>query len=244
MPEPLVSVVIPSYNCAAYLGAAIGSALSQSYRPIEILVVDDGSTDGTSSVVESFGEGVRYLRQEHAGVGAARNLGIRHAKGEFFALLDADDLWTEGKTELQMKLLSEHPEIEMVFGKMEEFYSEDLTPGERQRLRLREGQHPALAASTLLIRRSSFLRAGEFMTSWRVGEFVDWYLKAAETGITSTVLPKVVARRRLHRSNMGTREKSSRADYARILKESLDRRRQAGTVPAQETDPGDVHEPS
>lgn len=242
MPDPLVSVVIPVYNCAGYVGAAIGSALSQTYRPIEIVVVDDGSTDDTRAVVESFGERVRYFRQEHSGAGAARNLGIRHARGEFVALLDADDLWANDKIELQIEVMSEHPDTDMVFGEVEEFYSEDLTPAECERLRLHPGQRPALVPSALLLRRTSFYRAGEFMTSWRVGEFVDWYLKAAEMGSTSVVLPKVVARRRLHRSNTGIRERSSRPDLVRILKESLDRRRRASAIPVEGPDPKDIDE--
>src|SRR5437764_10734914 len=96
--EPgLVSVVIPSYNRAYIVGQAIESALQQTHRPVEVLVADDGSTDDTRRVVEGYGPPVRYFYQPNAGVSAARNLGLRHARGEFIALLDSDDRWLPWK---------------------------------------------------------------------------------------------------------------------------------------------------
>ncbi|HHX42317.1 MAG TPA: glycosyltransferase family 2 protein [Armatimonadetes bacterium] len=87
----LVSIVIPTHNCAQYLGGAIRSALRQTHRQIEVIVVDDGSTDDTVKVVRAFGDAVRYLYQQNAGPSAARNLGLAHARGEYVAFLDADD---------------------------------------------------------------------------------------------------------------------------------------------------------
>ena len=90
---PCVSVVIPCYNQAQYLGEAIQSALDQSYRDFEIIVVDDGSTDNTSQVIASFGDAIRYVRQANRGLAGARNTGIQAARGEFIGLLDSDDMW-------------------------------------------------------------------------------------------------------------------------------------------------------
>jgi len=117
--EPgLVSVVIPTYDRSDLLRQAVESVLDQTYRPVEILVVDDGSTDDTPEVVAAYGPPVRYIRQENAGVSAARNRGMRHARGEFVALLDSDDAWDPWKLEAQIALLRAHPEMGMTWSDM------------------------------------------------------------------------------------------------------------------------------
>lgn len=225
---PSVSAIVSAYNSARYVGEAIASALRQTVPPLEVVVVDDGSTDDTAAVVAGIGGPVRFLRQPHAGAGPARNLGVREARGEYVAFLDADDLWTPDKLRVQIAALAEHPGVAMVFGHVEEFHSEELTASERSRIRLRDGSHPGTLAQTLLIARADFLRVGEFSATWRVGEFMEWYLRARELGLRKLVVPEVVSRRRLHGDNLGIRERAARADYARILKESLDRRRPGG----------------
>ena len=109
-----VSVVIPTFNCAAYIGAAIESALGQTHRPHEILVVDDGSTDGTEAVVATFGTRVRYLRQANGGVAAARNTGLREASGDAIAFLDADDFWEPDKLAVQLAVFAACPDVDLV----------------------------------------------------------------------------------------------------------------------------------
>jgi glycosyltransferase involved in cell wall biosynthesis len=117
--EPgLVSVILPTYNRAYSVGQAIQSVLDQTYRPIEIIVVDDGSTDKTSEVVARFGSDVRYVAQENAGVAAARNHGFAIARGEFVALIDSDDTWYPHKLEMQVAFLRKFPEAGMVWTDM------------------------------------------------------------------------------------------------------------------------------
>ena len=106
----LVSVVIPAYNAEAFIAEAIDSALAQTYRPIEILVADDGSTDRTAEIVKAYGAPVRYLYQPNAGPAAARNLALRHAMGEYVAFLDADDLWHSDKLSVQVRFMEVHPQ--------------------------------------------------------------------------------------------------------------------------------------
>src|SRR5688500_924354 len=108
--QPLVSVIIPVYNGARFLRAALESVFAQTYRPIEVIVVDDGSADDSGVIAQSFPE-VRYIRQENQGVAAARNNAIEAARGEFFAFLDQDDLWTPEKLRLQIEHLLDHPEV-------------------------------------------------------------------------------------------------------------------------------------
>ena len=106
---PRVSITIPSFNCARYLGRAIDSALAQTYADYEIIVVDDGSTDDTRGVLTRFGDKIRYVYQPNGGLSSARNLALAHASGEFIAYLDADDLWYPHRLQTQVAFLDTHP---------------------------------------------------------------------------------------------------------------------------------------
>lgn len=114
----LVSVVIPTYNRARIIGNAIDSVLSQTYRSVEVIIADDGSTDATQEIVGKYDSRVRYFRQANAGVSAARNLGLRQTKGEFIALLDSDDEWLPWKLELQVAALRRYSDLGMVWTDM------------------------------------------------------------------------------------------------------------------------------
>lgn len=111
---PRVSVIIPTFNCVAFLGSAIDSVLAQTYTDYEIIVVDDGSTDGTRECIAKYGARVKYFHQSNQGVSAARNLALDHATGEFIAYLDADDIWCPGKLEAQVGYLDSHQECGLV----------------------------------------------------------------------------------------------------------------------------------
>lgn len=111
---PRVSVIIPTFNCARFLGRAISSVLSQTYSHYEIIVVDDGSTDGTKDVVVQFGDRVHYLCQPNRGLSSARNLALSKARGEFIAYLDADDMWYPHKLDKQVTFLDAHKEYGLV----------------------------------------------------------------------------------------------------------------------------------
>lgn len=112
---PLVSVIIPAYNAEKYILLAINSVLEQNYSPLEILLIDDGSTDDTAKLVQREVPQVRIIQQTNAGVAAARNTGLRHASGEFICFLDADDGWFPGKLVAQADYLALHPEVGLVF---------------------------------------------------------------------------------------------------------------------------------
>jgi glycosyltransferase involved in cell wall biosynthesis len=109
--EPLVSVVMPAYNVAWCIGRAVDSVLAQDFRPCELIVVNDGSTDGTGALLESYGAAITVLNQENRGMSAARNAGIRRARGTYVAFLDADDWWLAGKLSRQVELMHSRPEI-------------------------------------------------------------------------------------------------------------------------------------
>jgi glycosyltransferase involved in cell wall biosynthesis len=111
--RPLVSAIIPTYNCSRYLEEAIDSALAQTYPHVEVVVVDDGSTDQTAGVAASYGNAVKYVYQENRGTATARNTGIAHSRGELIALLDHDDRWLPEKLERQVPYF-EDPTVGMV----------------------------------------------------------------------------------------------------------------------------------
>jgi glycosyltransferase involved in cell wall biosynthesis len=220
MISDLVSVIIPVFNSEHFLAETIESTLAQSYRTIEVIVVDDGSTDGSAKVAQGYP--VRCYFQQHLGPGAARNFGIRQARGEFLSFLDADDVWMPEKTTRQMEMLARRPELEAVFGWVEQFSSaEAASPKTRFDGTVMNGLHPG----AMLIRSASFARIGMFATGWQVGEFMDWYGRAMDAGLTSAVLPEVVVKRRIHDKNLTRGERMDKTEYARILKTALDRRR-------------------
>jgi glycosyltransferase involved in cell wall biosynthesis len=112
---PLVSVVIPTYNCEAYIRETIDSVLAQEFQNIEIIVVDDGSTDRTVDFVRSYGHSVRFLSQENSGVCVARNRGLREAAGKYICFMDHDDYWYPGKISRQVEEFGRHPEVGVVY---------------------------------------------------------------------------------------------------------------------------------
>jgi glycosyltransferase involved in cell wall biosynthesis len=228
--EHLVSIIIPVYNCERYLAEAIESALAQTYHPIEIIVVNDGSTDNSADVAKSFFDSqVRYCYQPNSGQGAARNQGVNVARGDFLAFLDADDVWLADKSTLQMAAFESNPELDMVLGHVNQFRSPELDVHPEAKADRDKEVMPGYLPGAMLIKRESFFLVGPFATHWRVGEFIDWYSKAMEKGLKSFTLPEVVMRRRIHNANMGIRERSSQTDYVRILKAALDRRREKDT---------------
>jgi glycosyltransferase involved in cell wall biosynthesis len=121
---PLVSVVIPTYNSAAFVVEAVGSVLAQTHPAVEIIVVDDGSTDATAECLRPYAGRIRYLHQENRGVSAARNAGIAAAKGDLLAFLDADDMWVPHKLERQLTCLDRHPSAGVTHADARYYYAD------------------------------------------------------------------------------------------------------------------------
>ncbi len=224
MPEPSISVVIPAFNAARYLAEAVESVLAQSLPVAEVVIVDDGSTDGTASLAGSFGPPVRCVQRENGGIGAARNTGVALCTGEWLAFLDADDLWAPGRLEAQFAA-SVQSGAAIVFGQVRQFISPDLDLAERARVAVDERVQPGLFASGMLIRRGTFLRVGPFSETARVGEFIDWYGRALDLGLSMHVSPELVLERRIHANNTGRGASEARIDYAIVLRQRLARLR-------------------
>lgn len=192
MAGDLVSVVIPVFNCKDYLARCIESALAQTHQQLEIVAVDDGSTDGSADVLASYANRLIVVAQANAGPSAARNNGVRHSSGDYLAFLDGDDLWDPRKTELQLAILKAHRKAVAVYcdhrsvdadgrvlgatGALEHPRSsgrmlEDLIRGQRIK-----------SPSVVMVRREAFEAVGGFDPILRYSEDYDLWLRLAAQG--------------------------------------------------------------
>ena len=226
---PLVSVVIPVFNGERFLREAVQSVLAQDYSPVEIIIVDDGSTDDTRTVARSLPETVRYVHQTNKGPAAARNRGIEYAQGSLIAFADADDLWPAGKLELQLPYLITDPAVEIVMGKVQQVLSSRTVT---------QIAEPAFSVNlgSAVIRKSVFERVGLFDETMRYSEDVDWFMRAREAGVAITTIDAVTLFYRQHEENMTRGKSASELNILKTLKRSLDRRREltgfASTLPS------------
>jgi glycosyltransferase involved in cell wall biosynthesis len=185
------SVILPAFNAARTLAEALASVCRQDPGPAEVIVVDDGSTDDTLRIAESFGPLVRVLSQANAGPGAATTAGVAVARSGLLAFLDADDLWLPGKMARQLAVLNDLGPDHLIFGQMRQFRHGVPDDGTGER---RDGP----TRSTLLAARTVFDRIGPMVDPpGNRGELVDWFGRARQSGITLTVLQEVMALRRI-----------------------------------------------
>lgn len=221
-----ISIIIPVWNGEKYLTEAIESALAQDYANKEIIVVNDGSTDSTQIIIDSFGSRIRSIHQPNQGLGAARNTGVRASTGDYLAFLDHDDIWERTKHTIQMRnITSEDP---LIFGQVKQFICPSLTPEERGKLSVHEEIVPGYFAGSLLVSKKRFLQIGPFFEKKIVGEFIDWYARAIESKVPIVTLSELTLHRRVHNDNMGRqKELYNRFEYLKILKNSLERRRKS-----------------
>jgi len=227
MNPPLISSIVPVFNGERYLKEALDSIRAQTYRPLEIIVADDGSTDGTAAVMAGSGSEVRYLFQPNAGPAAARNLGLSAARGEFVAFLDHDDLWHPEKLARQMARFQARPDLDVCVTHVRNFWIPELSEeAARYKDHRRSQAVPGYTTATLLARRTLFDAVGGFDPVLQHGDSTEWFLRAAEHRAVIELLPDVLTYRRLHQTNRTRRlAAASRDQYLRIVKTSLDRRR-------------------
>jgi len=225
-----ISVVIPAYNGESYLADAIESVLAQSLQPEEIIIVDDGSTDTTPAIIRRYAPRVRYIQQGNSGTAAARNNGVKSANGFFLAFLDQDDLWEPPKLEMQMNAIRQNTIADVIFTHLQQFYSPELPAETMANIFCPEKSEPGYLPSAMLIKREALFRVGLFECQWQIGEWTNWFVRAKEAGLKIQTLPEVLVKRRLHCGNKGLLQRNRRAEYAQILKASLDRRRAKGDI--------------
>ncbi len=220
----LVSVIIPVYNGERYLGGAIGNVLTQDYRPIEIIVVNDGSTDNTETVARHHKRDIIYVSQENRGPAAARNKGLQTASGDVIGFLDVDDLWTGNKLSVQLARLAEDSSVEIVMGLTQLMKLESY---EESRPRFKKWHDPfcAFLFGAAVFKRSVFEKAGVFDETLHHGEDTEWFMRIREMGISTALIEEVSLLYRWHETNMTLDSATRNRYFIKALKKSLDRRR-------------------
>jgi glycosyltransferase involved in cell wall biosynthesis len=195
--NPLVSVIVPIYNAEPFLRETVDSVFAMEYEPFEVVAVDDGSTDGSAEIARAY-PGLRFFQQENRGAGAARNEGARHARGELFAYVDADDLVPPNKLSLQVGYLLEHPDVHCVLGRQEW-----MNPPEGLARDKVFGDLDGIPLMSMVIRADVLRAVGEFAEQ-RGGDTsdMDMLIRLRELGYRHEVLSEIVLYRRYHGSNL------------------------------------------
>lgn len=230
--DPLISVVMPAYNAEAFIADAVASILAQNYQPLEVIVIDDGSTDNTAAIVASFGGTVHLHRQANAGPPVARNRGLDLASGEFVSFLDADDLFEPDMVARQLPRLRANSAVDIVLGQLRHFEKTSAATGLLHGAIAPSDDQLTMQLSCGLFRRAVFESVGRFDPGlWQCDDW-DWFMRARELGVGMLLHRDVVVNHRLHGANI-TRDRAAVSRYqAMAFKLSLQRRRAHGRAAA------------
>jgi glycosyltransferase involved in cell wall biosynthesis len=239
MDSPLISCIVPVFNGERFLAQALESILSQTYRPLEVIVIDDGSTDGSADIVARCCSSIHYFRQSNKGPAAARNRGLAAASGDLVAFLDQDDLWHCGKLERQVACFIDDPELSLCVAHVQTIWGSEpywkafQSPNHRL-----SRPAPGYVTGTLLARRSLFETVGMFNSELKYSDAAEWFLRAEELGAKMALLSDILMYRRVHENNFSRLHASaSREEFLVIIKKSLDRRRATLESPIEDTFP-------
>ena len=232
----LVSVIIPTYNSDKFIAQSVQSVLEQTYPPYEVIVIDDGSTDGTKDVLRQFSNSIKYFYQVNRGPASARNAGIKMARGEYISFQDADDLWTPNKLEVQVAFLERHQEIGLVFSDIEEFDEENILvrsciidkvyePDSSSQVPLHDPFVKLLIknfipTNTVMVRSDCLKKVGLFDEGLRIVEDRDMWLRIA-AHFRIARLPLVLCKRRKHSSNISKDQEIATFSLIRVLEKTL-----------------------
>lgn len=226
MTAELISCIIPVFNGERYLGETIENILAQTYKPLEVIVVDDGSTDGTAAVAAGFGAAVRIVAQSNQGHAAARNLGLQHARGTLIAFQDADDLWHPQRLERQMELLRRRSDLAGCVSLVQNFWENQTAEEAEARHGRRAKAVPGFTVPCMLAHRWVFDRVGMFDVGLHHCDATDWFLRARTAGCAIELLGEVLCFRRMHEANSSSSNAdASLNEYLQLLKRHLEKQR-------------------
>jgi glycosyltransferase involved in cell wall biosynthesis len=227
MSSETISVIIPVYNGERFLAEAIRSVLEQTLPPDEVIVVDDGSTDGSASIVAGLARTssppIRYVYQENQGPAAARNCALTTATGTMIAFMDADDLWLPDKTRQQAAVLAAHPAAGAAWGDAITFGGESVE--EARAVGKVIPAHPMFLLQSMLFRRTVLDRVGAFDAQLRVGEDVDWLLRAIDQGVKFVLHREQAVYYRRHEANLTADRDAARRTFHSMFQRAIRRRR-------------------
>lgn len=217
--NPLVSVVIPTYNKAQYLKKAIESVLNQTYKAIEMIIIDDGSTDNTQQVVKSFNDPkIIYIWQKNKGPAAAKNTGIKKAQGKYIAFLDSDDLWLEEKLEKQLEFMEKNPEMSLLGTGCYEIDSQGkilgkkIFPKKNENLQKILIRYNPFIQSSVLVKKEVFDKIKGYDENFSESEDYEFWLRVARYYKIAN-LPELLVMKRYHSENLSPEKDKKQLFY-------------------------------
>lgn len=221
-----VTVVIPTYNRADFLAEAVDSVLNQTWKDLEILVVDDGSTDRTREVMARYGKRLKYFYKKNEGPSSARNVGIREAMGTYVAFLDSDDVWDPEKLSIQMEFMRKHPEIKLVCTDSCEIDSSESREGKLKRDLMGSlfsllYSNSFIRTSTVLMNKACFQEVGYFDERYQSAEDYDVWLRVARR-YPIAYLSRPLVRYRKHEGNVSHDKITLRRNALSVLEAHYD----------------------
>ena len=220
--NPLISCIMPTRNGERFIKAALESVLAQAWRPLEIIVIDDGSTDRSAEIAAEFGNPVRVVSHPVANPVLARNHGMQIATGDFFCFLDHDDLYAADKLDLQMAAFTQSPELDVCVGMVQRFQHAAPTQ-DKTYLGAPVAGYLTIA---MLARRRAFDRVGPLNPPNFHSVSAEWFLRARDKGVSVCLLPQTLVYHREHGSNRSlTYGDRSRGEFLRLIKSKLDAER-------------------
>jgi glycosyltransferase involved in cell wall biosynthesis len=224
--NPLVTVIVAVHNGQRFLRPALESLYAQDYEPFEVVLIDDGSTDGSAEIARSFA-GIRYVHQENQGQAAARNTGLSLARGELLAYLDDDDLIPPHKLHRQAGYLVANAEVGCVLGRQEIMLEPGVDPPEWLKRDIVFGDLDGIPLVSAMIRTEVLRNIGGFDPSYRFAEDRDLFVRLRAHGVRIEVIPEVLLFRRFHGENVNFRLRPQKHPLLRSLKAKLDHERAA-----------------
>lgn len=221
---PDVSVVLVVRDGERYLAEALDSVLRSTLRPIEILVIDGGSTDRTAEIAASFPL-TRVVPQQGSGIPNAYNQAIGLARGGLIAFISHDDIWMPGKLDLQAGYMATHPDCLLTVGMVEHFLDAEGPPPPGFRKELLERPHPGWIMEALMVRPELFRTVGLFNPDFAIGEDTDWFARVKDAGVPTHVLPEVLVRKRVHATNASLNHGKINQLLLRAMRSSVERKK-------------------
>lgn len=225
--KELISCIVTSFNSEKYIAEAIRSILNQTYKHIEIIIADGGSTDKTKDVVQQLNSGIKFITQKGLSPAETRNLGFNSSSGKYIAFLDADDLWHPEKLTRQMNCFAENPEIDLCITYAEMFWSEDLN---NEKFFFKDHPRtksiPGYATTTLLAKKNVFEITGKFNKDLWFTDATEWFIRAKGLGLKIHIIEEPLTYHRMHQSNLTKRKsEESREEFLALVKSVLDRKK-------------------
>lgn len=225
-----VSVIMPVYNGERFVADALQSVLTQTFSAYELIVIDDGSTDGSAALLHQTMQTnpqIRYIHQQNSGVTDARNRGIEASRGELIAFLDQDDRWTADALARQVAYHEQHPEVGYTLAQQICFLESGCTPPPWFQLQTLGQPHVGYLPGTLVVKRAIFEQIGLFDPTIPISSDADWFARANDAQITSYTLPDILLERRIHNENQSQQSGQIHKELFQLLRASIKRKEAA-----------------